>query len=194
MTAVSTLAAAVAALALAQAPAPATAPTVFSVDAAGSTLSYGVVHKFHKVGAESREVEGRAALLPDGKVQVQVRAPVRSFKSGDSNRDAHMEEVLETSKYSYVTFKGLGQLTPPASFPAVTELALQGQLELHGRKRAENVPIKVEWTSPTQLRVKAAFNVSLDAYEIERPSLLFIKIEDACAIGVDVALKGEAAK
>lgn len=182
--------AALASLAMAQAPAP--SAKVFSVDPASSTLAYTVVHKLHKVDATSREVEGKAALLADGKVQVQVRAPVRSFRSGDANRDAHMEEVLETSKHAHVTFKGVGQLTPPSAFPAVTEVTLQGQLELHGRKRAEAVPVRVEWTSANEARVTASFNVSLDAYQVERPSLLFIKIDDACAIGVDLALKADA--
>ncbi|MGC4121592.1 MAG: YceI family protein [Myxococcales bacterium] len=190
MPAASLLTAAVASLAFGQAP----TATVFSVDTAASTLTYAIVHKLHKVAAESREVEGKAALTSDGKVQVQVRAPIRSFKSGDANRDSHMEEVLETSKHSHVTFKGVGQLTAPASFPAVTEVTLQGQLEFHGRKRAENVPVKVEWASATEARVKASFSVSLDAYEVERPSLLFIKIEDGCTVGVDVAVKAAPAK
>jgi len=177
-----------AALVLAQAP----AAKLLAVDGARSTLSYDIVHKLHKVHAESKAVEGKAALLPDGRVQVMVRAPVASFKSGDASRDEHAAEVLESGKYSHVTFKGVGQLTAPTTFPATTELTLQGQLEFHGRKRAEAVPVKVEWASAADLRVTAAFSVSLDAYEVERPSLLFMKIDDACAIGVDLALKEEA--
>ncbi len=188
-----TFAALLAVMSFSQTPPPPAAPKLYSIDPASSTVTYGIVHKLHKVSAESREVEGKAAVAADGKVQVQVRAPIRSFKSGDSSRDSHMEEVMETTRYPHVTFKGVGQLTPPSAYPAVTELTLQGQLELHGRKRPESVPIKVEWASPTELKVKASFAVSLDAYQIQRPSLLFIKIDDACAIGVDVALKADAA-
>jgi len=190
----STLAAAtVAMLTLAQAPASA-APTILSVDPGKSTLTYAIVHKLHKVDGSSKQVEGKAALTGEGKVQVMVRAPASSFQSGDSSRDEHMAEVLEASKYSHVTFKGVGQLTPPATFPATTEVQLQGQLDFHGRKRAESVLVKVEWASATEARATGSFNVSLDAYEVERPSLLFMKIDDACAIGVDLALKADAAK
>jgi polyisoprenoid-binding protein YceI len=167
------------------------APRVLSLEAAQSKLSYAIVHKLHKVGGESKEIEGKVALLPDGKVQVMVRAPVTSFKSGDANRDEHMLEVLESVKYSHVTFKGVATLTPPAAFPATTDVSLAGQLEFHGRKRAETIALKVEWLSAGEAHVTGAFNVSLDAYEVERPSLLFMKIDDACAIGVDLKLKEE---
>ena len=35
------------------------------------------------------------------------------------------------------------------------------------------------------------FEVSLDKYAVERPSLLFVKIEDACDIEVDFWLQEE---
>ena len=182
------LSSAVASLALAalsQAP----SARMLSVDPAKSTVTYAIVHKLHKVNAESRSVEGKAALLPEGKLQVMVRAPVSSFKSGDANRDEHMQETLETSKYSHVIFKAAGQVTPPATFPATTELSLPGQLEFHGRKRMETVTLKLEWASAGEVRVKTSFTVSLDAYEVERPSLLLIKIDDGCVIGADLVLR-----
>ena len=68
--------------ALSQAP----APRLLAVDPARSTITYGIVHKLHKADGVSHEVEGKAALLADGKVQVMVRAPIASFKSGESSR------------------------------------------------------------------------------------------------------------
>lgn len=172
---------------LSQAP----APRLLAVDPARSTITYGIVHKLHKADGVSHEVEGKAALLADGKVQVMVRAPIASFKSGESSRDEHMQEALETSRYSHVTLKGVAQVSPPASFPSTQEIGLQAILELHGRKRPESIPLKLEWASPTEVRVKTSFAVSLDAYQVERPSLFFMKIDDACAISVDLVLKQE---
>jgi len=173
--------------ALAQAP----AARILAVNPSTSTLGYAIVHKLHKVDGASHSVEGKVALLADGRIQVMVRAPVASFKSGDANRDEHMAEVLETGKYSHVTFKGVATASPPATFPSAQDLSLQGVLELHGRKHPETLPLKIEWLSATEARVKASFPVSLDAYEVERPSLLFIKIDDACVITADLALKEE---
>lgn len=41
------------------------------------------------------------------------------------------------------------------------------------------------------LRVTGGFDVSLDAHKIERPSLLFVKVEDACHLAVDLILLPE---
>jgi hypothetical protein len=39
------------------------------------------------------------------------------------------------------------------------------------------------------VRVKGAFDVSLDAHGVERPSLLLVPIEDACRVDVDLLLR-----
>jgi polyisoprenoid-binding protein YceI len=178
---------ALAAVALAAAP----EAKVYSVDPAHSALGFQIVHKFHKVHGESRQVEGKARLTPQGEVQVMVRAAIASFDSGDANRDGNMRETLELDRYPYVTFKAVGRLTPPREYPGRAEVELEGELDFHGRKHPEKVPVKVEFSGPDALRVTGRFEISLERYEVQRPSLLFIKIDDACAIDVDFALRAE---
>jgi len=48
---------------------------------------------------ESKEIDGKAVAKDDGKVIALVGAPLASFHSGDSNRDAHMLEVLEAERF-----------------------------------------------------------------------------------------------
>jgi polyisoprenoid-binding protein YceI len=170
---------------LAQAP----AATTYSVNPQKSVLRYTIVHKFHKVHAESKLVQGKAALKPDGSLQVMVRAPIGSFDSGDGNRDEHMRETLEEPKYPYVTYKGVAKLAD-GTLPAKLDLVLDGQLEFHGRKQTEKVAVHVDDAGPTGAHVTGHFTVSLDRYQVERPSLLFIKIDDACVIDFDLQLTG----
>jgi len=164
---------------------------IFAIDPARSVLGFGVVHKLHKVHGESKSVEAKAALSPDGGALVMVRIPVKTFESGDANRDEHMQEVLETHLHPFVIFKGTTKLAPPQAYPATLEVTLDGQLDFHGRKHPLKVPLKVELKSAGEARVTGEFNVSLDEYQVERPSLLFVKIEDACHIEVDLTLKAE---
>jgi polyisoprenoid-binding protein YceI len=164
---------------------------ILALDASKSTIRYVVVHKLHTVEGVSHAAEGRIALLPDGKAQVMVRAAVSSFKSGDANRDEHVEEVLETSKYSHVTFKAIVEASPPVKFPSTADLNVQGELEFHGRKRPETVTLRIEWLSPTEAHVKADFKISLETYSVERPSLFFMKVDDSCAVSGDFVLKAE---
>lgn len=173
------------ALLLAQTP----APKVFSIDPTGSALTYHIVHKLHQVAGASSRLEGKVAFLPDGQVRLMVRAPIASFLSGDANRDAHMQETLEVDKYGYVVFKAATRVSLPAAMPATQALSLPGELEFHGRKKTETVPVKVEFTAPGALHVSGSFDVSLEKYEVERPALLFVKVEDKCRIDLDLMLR-----
>jgi len=159
------------------------APGSYAVDPSSSTLRYVVTHKLHEVDATSKEVEGRAVVRPDGSAITEIRAQVASFRSGDGNRDEHMLETMNVGSYPYVIFKGLAHAGTGA-------VQMQGQVELHGVKKQYPVPVMVEAQPDGSLHVKGAFDVSLDAHGIERPSLLFVKIDDACHIEVDLVLRG----
>lgn len=90
---------------------------------------------------------------------------------------------MKVGTFPFVVFKGLTHLgTEPAQ--------LQGQVELHGVKKSYAVTVTVEPELDGTLRAKGSFDVSLDAHGIDRPSLLFVKIDDACRIEVDLLLRG----
>jgi polyisoprenoid-binding protein YceI len=172
---------------LAQAQAP--AGTTFSVVPQKGLIRYTIVHKLHKVHGESTLIQGKAALKPDGTLQVMLRAPIGTFTSGDGNRDAHMREALEEPKYPYVVYKGVAKLSS-GTLPPTLDLVLEGELDFHGRKRAEKIPVHVVSSGGADVRATGRVVISLDRYQIERPSLLLIKINDACEIDFDLLLKG----
>lgn len=159
--------------------------------APGSVLAYRLVHKFHVVDGVSKAVEGRARILPGGSVQAMVRARVDSFDSGNGNRDADMREVTEAARHPFVTIKAAGKLTEPASYPAEVELTLRGELTFHGRTRPVEVPVKVRFETPERAAADGAFAVSLDAFEVQRPSLLFVKVEDRLDVTAKLVLEAE---
>jgi polyisoprenoid-binding protein YceI len=159
----------------------------FDLKPAASSIRFHVEHKLHTVEGTSRAAEGKALLDADGAVRVMVRVPVQSFDSGDANRDSHMLETLEAGRFPFVVFKGVGALKGAApGKPA--ELSLRGELEFHGVKRAVTVPVTVELGQDGSARVRGTLAVSLDAHGVERPSLLLVKLEDACTITLDLAL------
>jgi polyisoprenoid-binding protein YceI len=180
------------ALALVLAASPAGAQT-FTVDASQSNVTYHVVHKLHRVEGRTSALEGKAVLQPDGKLLAMVRAPVSSFDSGDRNRDTHMQEVMETSRFPFVVVKGVAQLDGAllavAQKATTVEVKLQAEVELHGVREPLTIPLAVELRPDGTARVKGVFEVSLEKHRIERPSLLFVKIDDACRIEVDLAFR-----
>lgn len=158
----------------------------------GSTLAYTLVHKFHEVVGVSRTVEGKARLLPGGGVQVMVRARVDSFDSGNGNRDAHMLEATEAARFPFVTLKAVGAVAAPAAYPAEAAVTLRGELSFHGVTRAVEVPVTVAFTSPRAATAEAGLTISLDGHGVERPSLLFVKVDDPLVVKASLRLEAEA--
>jgi polyisoprenoid-binding protein YceI len=159
-----------------------------AVDAGTSTIRFHVVHKFHDIAGTSTRVEGKAVMSEDGTVLAMVRVPVATFDSGEANRDANMREVLEASKYPFVVFKGRAQLGRGAQ-PTTGPATMNGEVELHGVKQPVVVPLSVDPSGDGAVRVRGTFDVSLQAHHVERPSLLFVKIDDRCRIDVDLVLR-----
>lgn len=164
----------------------------YEIEPAKSAVRYRIVHKFHDATGTSSTIEGKAVLQADGKVLAMVRIPVASFDSGERNRDSDMQEAVEARRFPFVVFRGIARLAPEAvtSPQGVTiEARMEGDVELHGVRKGAVVPLTIQLTPEGTGRARGSFEVSLDAFGIERPSLLFIKIEDACRIEVDLALR-----
>jgi hypothetical protein len=160
----------------------ASSPQAF--DLREGTLSYSVVHKLHEVKGVSHTLEGKALLQPGGTLRVQVRARVASFDSGNSNRDEHMREVTHEPAHPYVQIKGSAAgVALPISAPV--DLTLDCNLDFNGVQRRQTVPARLERT-PAGIRATFAFAISLEAFQIERPELLFVRVDDEAKIEGDL--------
>lgn len=164
-------------------------PRVLDVAGDRSSLSYTVSHALHTVIGTSKKVQGRAALLADGSVQVMLRVPVSTFDSGHAGRDGHMLETVEAVKFPVVQFKGVAKGLRPALEAAGTQkLEIAGEVEFHGEKQRVAVPVDVAFAPGGDASVKGSFEISLDAFKVQRPSLLLLKIGDVCKLAFDLAL------
>ena len=155
-------------------------PVNFSVKSDESKVTYHIVHKFHKVDGVSKKVEGRLRILPTGAAQVAIRVPVESFDSDNVNRDEHMKETVEAAKYPIVEVKAAGEgVTIPATFPATIVKTMKAQVAFHGITQPIDIPVTIVFSAANKAVATTSFSVSLDAYKVERPSLMFVKIDDA---------------
>lgn len=162
------------------------------LDAKEGQLKYTLVHKLHEVSGVCKTVEGKAALTPDGGAKVQVRAKVACFDSGNSNRDVHMREVTREALYPLVSVKGtLAGLKLPLAAPLQTTLA--ATVEFNGNKQPVQVPVTLT-SEGAKLRAVFKFDISLDAFQVERPELLLVKVDDKLVIEGELTFEpGEAA-
>jgi polyisoprenoid-binding protein YceI len=170
----------------------ASADRTYAVDPSRSVVRYHIVHKLHRVSGHTSQIEGRGVLHRDGRVRAMVRVPVASFDSGERNRDADMREAVEASRFPFVVFKGTTKLDGNAATAGTSAAAtMPGEIELHGVKRPVEVSLTIELSPDGSARARGSFEVSLEAHGVDRPSLLFVKIEDTCRIDVDLLLREE---
>ncbi len=153
-------------------------PVTLAIDKRESTLTYHLLHKLHRVDGTSKLVDGRARLVDSG-AQVMIRVPIESFDSANTNRDAHMKEAVEAEKYPHVELRALVPgFALPTTFPTTLDKTVKAQLIFHGVTQTIDVPIKIVVESATKIRATASFGISLEAFKVERPSLMFVKVND----------------
>ena len=175
-------------LLLSQAP----AARMFAVDPAESHIAFHLDHSLHSVDGRATQLEAKAQLSDAGELRTMARVQVALLDSGDRNRDANMRAVMEADRFPYVVLKGNGRITPPTSFPATVSITLNAEVDVHGVKRPMQIPLEVTFADASTARVRGTFVVSLDAHHVERPSLLFKKVDDACKVKIDLLLRQQA--
>src|ERR1700740_2912197 len=69
-----------------------------------STLTYHVSHPLHQVDAVSHAAKGKG-VCHAGQCDFLIAVPVKSFDSGDSNRDLHTLQVARGGQFPMVTVR-----------------------------------------------------------------------------------------
>jgi polyisoprenoid-binding protein YceI len=155
-----------------------------TLDLREGTLTYRVIHKLHEVKGVTHALEGRAQVRPGGALRVQVRAKIATFDSGNSSRDEHVREVTHEPAHPYVQLKGTAQgVQLPISTP--TDVTLDATVDLNGVQKPQQIAVRLV-PQPRGVRARFSFPISLEAFQVERPELLFVKVEDQAQIEGDL--------
>src|ERR1035437_8399778 len=83
-------------------------PNLFAADSQWvlkqSTLTYHVSHPLHQSEGVSHAARGKG-VCHEGQCDFLIAVPVKSFDSGDSNRDLHMIQVTRGAEFPMVTVR-----------------------------------------------------------------------------------------
>jgi hypothetical protein len=153
------------------------------------TVEYTLVHKFHKFVGVSKAMAVRGSVDAAG-LKVMARAQVSTFDSDNSNRDSHMMETVEGEKFPWASVRAaLPGFKLPSS--GTTKITVQASVELHGVAVNHPIDITLQATDSTHFHISFEFPESLTAHKIERPSLLFVAVDDLITISgkADIAAK-----
>src|SRR5579863_8028410 len=88
-----------------------------------SSLTYHVSHPLHQTDGVSHDARGKG-VCHAGQCDFLIAVPVKSFDSGDSNRDLHMLQVTRGAQFPMVTVRT--RLPESAS----TSTTVQADLEI----------------------------------------------------------------
>src|SRR6202158_3438230 len=105
-----------------------------------STLTYHVSHPLHQSEGVSHGAKGKG-VCHAGQCEFLIAVPVKSFDSGDSNRDLHMIQVTRGAEFPIVTVRTRlpESAASSATINADLEIQFAGQTAHY-----KQVPFKVE--------------------------------------------------
>src|SRR5579859_2397745 len=150
-----------------------------------SETTYTVTHPFHTVHGKSLSARGKGLCYPDGVCKFLVAVPVRSFDSGDKNRDLHMQEVTRAGLNPLI--KVNVEIAKIADQKAPQQLTADVEIEFAGKK-AQYPKVKLdvlEWKGD-QVHISGTLPLVLKDFEIKPPALLTLPVKNEVPVRLDM--------
>ncbi len=147
-----------------------------------SSVRYSMVHKLHSWQGVSKDLKVATKWNEQKNEieQISIVVNVATFNSGLSSRDSHMMEVLDGLTYPRILFSSSSvQYTPEG-------ILVKGKLQFHGVERMIETKVKLEKVNRRWV-FSGSFPILLEDYKGERPSLLFVKVDNKIQIDFQVA-------
>lgn len=139
-----------------------------------SSITYQLTHPLHEIESTSKEANCMIDMDLSTKQikKVSVRVDVTTFNSGNSNRDSHAMEVIDALSFPEAIYESSSTEQKGDS------LKVYGKLTFHGLTRDQTIVVKTNWSND-KLIISGGFTISLTYFNVERPSLLLIPVNDA---------------
>jgi hypothetical protein len=151
-----------------------------------STLTYHVSHPLHQVDGVSHATRGRG-VCHAGQCDFLIAVPVKSFDSGDSNRDLHMLQVTRGGQFPMITVRT--QLPENASTSSTIHADLEVQFAGQTAKY-DQVPFQ-QTTQGNEIRISGTIPTALSDFKIDPPSLLTIPVKNEIPVRVEMSWRRE---
>lgn len=146
-----------------------------------STLTYHVSHPLHQTDGVSHAARGKG-VCHEGQCDFLIAVTVKSFDSGDSNRDLHMIQVTRGAEYPLVTV----HTRLPESEAASSTIKADLEIQFAGQT-AHYQQISFEVTSEgNDKRISGTIPATLADFKIEPPSLLGMAVKNDVPIRVEM--------
>jgi len=150
------------------------------------TLTYHVAHPLHTTEGVSHAARGKGTCH-DGQCDFLIAVPVKSFDSGDSNRDLHMVQVTRGAEFPMVTVR----TRLPES--AATSATVNADLEVQFAGQTVNykqVPFQVS-RQGGETRISGTIPATLTDFKIDPPTLLTMAVKNEIPVRVEMTWRSQ---
>jgi len=146
-----------------------------------SALTYHVSHPLHQTDGVSHAARGKG-ICHGGQCDFLIAVPVKSFDSGDSNRDLHMIQVTKGAEYPMVMVRTRLPESEEASSTIRADLEIQfaGQIAHY-----QQVPFEVK-SEGNLKHITGSIPTTLADFKIDPPSLLTMPVKNEIPVKVDM--------
>jgi hypothetical protein len=173
-----------AALALALTPLAPAADSQWVLDQ--STLTYHVSHPLHQTEGVSHAARGKG-VCHDGQCDFLIAVPVKSFDSGDSNRDLHMLQVTRGAQFPLVTVR----TRLPEFASASSSVSADLDIEFAGQTAHYKQVVFQLVKEGAQIRITGTIAATLADFKIDPPSLLTMPVKNEIPIRVEILWRSQ---
>lgn len=146
-----------------------------------STLAYHMSHPMHEVDGVSHAAKGKG-ICHAGQCDFLIAVPVKTFDSGDSNRDLHMIEAVRGAQFPMIVVH--------AKFPEseINQQWIHEDLEVQfAGQTAHYANVPFERTQQgSEVRITGAIPLTCSDFKIDRPSFLTVPIKNEIPVRVEM--------
>ncbi|MFP2930602.1 YceI family protein [Pyxidicoccus sp. 3LG] len=170
---------------------------VFNDPNGRDTVAFMLDAPLEVINGLSNQVRGRVEVKGD-KASGRFQVPVKSIKTGNDTRDEHLrnDRWLDAAKAPDIVFE-FTDLALPAALESGKPVKVtgKGRFTVRGVTREEPVEVTATYLKASGetkhraagdlLRVRAKFQLPLEAYGIKRTEALVLKVGETAEVSVD---------
>ena len=142
-----------------------------------SLITYFGVHYLHKWEGSTSDVKGVVSYDKNiDQYECSISVPLNTFSSGNDNRDSNMLVYCKAFDFPNINFQSTSIKVNEST------LEIEGKIEFAGEEREIKTNAKLNSLDNNLFAIEGELDILLSEFKVERPSLLFVEIEDLVKI------------
>ena len=160
-------------------------PNVFAADRQWvlkqARITYHVSHPLHQTEGVSRAARGKG-VCHEGQCDFLIAVPVKSFDSGDSNRDLHKIQVTRVAEFPMVTVR----TRLPETVSAAATIKADLEVQFAGQTAHYQQVAFAVVTQADDQRISGTIPTTLADFKIDPPSLMALPVKNEIPVRIDM--------